>query len=96
MPPSRRCVVFSRRYGRAEKLRIPCAILISEDVWVFGHFHAHWREPVNRDRRSVHDGARKVTESRFPIDVQQEMRLRTKGGTVSWSSASHHDSAALN
>lgn len=47
---------------------------------MFGHFHAHWREPVNRDRRSVHAGASKVTESGFPIDVQREMRLRTKGG----------------
>lgn len=56
MPPPRRCVVFSRRYGRAEKLRVPCAILISEEFCVFGHFHAHWQEPVNRDRRSVHDG----------------------------------------
>lgn len=47
---------------------------------MFGHFHAHWQEPVNRDRRSVHAGASKVTESRYPIDVQREMRLRTKGG----------------
>lgn len=39
MPPSRRCVVFSRRYGRAEKLRVTCAILISEELFVFGHFH---------------------------------------------------------
>lgn len=47
---------------------------------MFGHFHAHWRQPVNRDRRSVHAGVSKVTESRLLIDVQQEMRLRTKGG----------------
>lgn len=29
-------------------------------------------------------GREKVTQSRYPIDVQREMRLRTKGGTVSW------------
>lgn len=75
--------------------RVPCAILISEEFCVFGHFHAHWQEPVNRDMRSMHAGVGKVTESSFSIDVQREMRLRTKGGAVSWGSAVHQDSAAL-
>lgn len=28
----------------------------------------------------MHAGVSKVTQSRFPIDTQPEMRLRTKGG----------------
>lgn len=46
---------------------------------MFGHFHAHWREPVSRDRRSVHAGVSKVTESRFPIDCAAGNEAEDKG-----------------